>query len=53
MEDKYQSMTFQPGQVLPGDQGATHERTLYHQRRSSGQLATMTREGSGKLTSTR
>lgn len=45
MEGENQAVTFRPGQRLPGDQGATKERTLYHQARSSGQLATMTREG--------
>lgn len=37
--------TYTPGQPLPGDHSATSERTLYRRNRSSGQLATMTREG--------
>ena len=39
------SMTFQPGRPLPSDPQITQERTLYHAPRSTGALATMTREG--------
>ncbi|GGK36890.1 hypothetical protein GCM10008955_33420 [Deinococcus malanensis] len=36
---------FQPGRPLPTDSQTTQERTLYHQARGSGAVATMTREG--------
>lgn len=39
------TVTFQPGRPLPSDPQSTQERTLYHAPRSTGALATMTREG--------
>lgn len=37
-------MTFQPGRPLPTDPMTTQDRTLYHAPRTSGVMATMTRE---------
>lgn len=38
------SPLFLPGKPLPNDQRAAQQHTLYHTERTSGQLATMTRE---------
>ncbi|WP_268243760.1 hypothetical protein [Deinococcus arenae] len=39
-------MTFLPGRPLPADPQTPSERTLYNAQRTSGEVATMTCEGS-------